>query len=211
MNSIDIFAIAAGGSFIFLIFIRSLAYLVSLTRTVAVLVSKHLTYPYLLGRHRLFGPWTRFDILLHALYVTVNILCLTLPKISASGVGHRAGILSLVNLTFLFVGIHLSFIADILGVPLRKYRAFHRAVGWMVTVLSVVHIVAVVMINQAPFELHVTSNLFGLVVSSHIASMQPARVSNWLGRVPCLSGRYRCSFFLISAWLHMKCFSACIK
>jgi ferric-chelate reductase len=114
-------------------------------------MSKHLTYPYLLGHHYLYGPWTRFEFLAYSLYVTVNVFCLCFPSWSASEVGQRARTLSLVNLIFLFAGAHLSFVADILGVSLRTYRALHRAAGWMTAVLSAVH--AALMANQKSFSL----------------------------------------------------------
>jgi ferric-chelate reductase len=60
MDTADIYAIAAGGILVFLILARVLLYLSRLTTVVSVFVSKHFTYPYLINRHRLFGPWTRF-------------------------------------------------------------------------------------------------------------------------------------------------------
>ncbi|QSS66006.1 hypothetical protein I7I51_06857 [Histoplasma capsulatum] len=43
--------------------------------------------------------------------------------------GERNGILDMI---FLFIGLHLSFVADLLGILLRRCRGSHRAAGWMV-------------------------------------------------------------------------------
>lgn len=120
METPDIYAIAVGGIFASLILIRLLSYLSHFTNTVSVFISKHLTYPYLTHRHHLFGPWTRFDILLHLLYIVVNVFCLCFPKLLASDAGRQAGVLVLVNMIFLLTGLHLSFVADLLGRSLRK-------------------------------------------------------------------------------------------
>ena len=111
MDITNVYAIAAGGVFASLILIRLLSYLIQLKSIVSVLIFRHLTYPYLLDRHRLFGPWTRSDVLIHLLYVTMNVFCLCFPGLLASDTGRRAGTLSLVNMVFIFAGVHLSFLA----------------------------------------------------------------------------------------------------
>ncbi|OJD23047.1 hypothetical protein ACJ73_05605 [Blastomyces percursus] len=161
MNVTEIYAIAAGGTLAFLIMVRFLSHLIRLKSIVSVLIAKHLTYPYLLDRHQLFGPWTRLDFLCHLLYYAINVFCLCFPSLSASDAGRRAGTLSLINMIFLFAGMHLSFVADLLGVSLRRCRGSHRAAGWMVTVLSVTH--AVLMSGRTPFPLRDGGNLFALI------------------------------------------------
>jgi hypothetical protein len=157
-----VYAIAAGGIFACLIFVRFLAHLERLTSSVSVWIAKHLTYPYLLGRRRFCGPWTRFRFLAYVLHVTVTVLCLCIPNWSVLEAGRRAGTLALVNMMFLFAGIHLSFIADLLGVYLQTCQALHRAAGWMMAVFCVIH--AVLMSSQESFSLHDPGNLFALIV-----------------------------------------------
>lgn len=162
MEATEIYAIAAGGIFVLLILVKVLLCFSHLTTTISVFISRHLTYPYLINRHCLFGPWTRFSVLSHFLYVAVNIFCLCFPKLLASDAGQRAGVLALINMVFLFAGVHLSFVADLLGISLRKYQALHRASGWMVTGLSVLH--TVVMVDQATYSLDGARNLFAIIV-----------------------------------------------
>ncbi|ODH50724.1 hypothetical protein GX48_03232 [Paracoccidioides brasiliensis] len=75
---------------------------------------------------------------------------LTYP-LSAVDAGRRAGTLSLINMIFLFIWLHLSFVADLLGISLRRCRGSHRAAGWMVMALSATH--AVLMSGRTPFPL----------------------------------------------------------
>lgn len=126
--------------------------------------STPLTYPYLIDRYRLLGPWTRFDVLCHLVYVAAKVFCLCYPKLLASDAGHRAGVLSLVNMIFLFAGVHLSFVADLLGISLRRCRGSHRAASWMMTGLAAVHTMATV--NKAAFTLDDSRNLFATIVCS---------------------------------------------
>ncbi|KKZ65772.1 hypothetical protein EMCG_08421 [[Emmonsia] crescens] len=109
--------------------------------------------------YHLLGPWTRVNVLCHLVYGAANVFCLCYPKLLASDAGHRAGVLSLVNMIFLFAGVHLSLVADLLGVSLRRCRGSHRAAGWMVAGLAAVHALATV--NKAAFTLGDSRNLFG--------------------------------------------------
>jgi hypothetical protein len=44
-----------------------------LTSITSAFLAKHLTYPFLLRRYKVVGPWTRGAVLIHSLYVAVNI------------------------------------------------------------------------------------------------------------------------------------------
>jgi hypothetical protein len=129
MDTTDIYAIAAGGILLFLILARVLLYLSRLITVVSIFVLKHFIYLYFINCHCLLKPWTRFYVLSHLLYVAVNVFCLCFLKFLASDAGRRAGVLSLVNMIPLFARVHLSFIADLLGISLSKFRGLHRAAG----------------------------------------------------------------------------------
>lgn len=107
MDIVTIYAIAAGGM---LILIRVVSSLMSHINTISVLISKYLTYPYFLDRHRLFGPWTVANVLLYLAYGAVNIFFITFRVSSTGGAGRRAGTLSLINMGFLFIAAHLSLL-----------------------------------------------------------------------------------------------------
>lgn len=94
MDVTSMYGIAAGGILLVLVFVRLLSLLLSFTSVVSVLIAKHLTYPYFLGRHRLVGPWTRASVIGHLLYAAANLLALCFQPSSVTSVGHRAGKLS---------------------------------------------------------------------------------------------------------------------
>ena len=76
MDLITVYAIAAGGIFVTLLLMRVASSLISLTSIIYVMASKHLTYPYLLNRHQILGPWTRANVLLYLVYGAVNVFCI---------------------------------------------------------------------------------------------------------------------------------------
>ena len=76
MELITVYAIAAGGIFVTLFLTRVASSLISLTSIIYVMASKHLTYPYLLNRHQILGPWTRANVLLYLVYGAVNVFCI---------------------------------------------------------------------------------------------------------------------------------------
>jgi Ferric reductase like transmembrane component len=92
-----------------------------------------------------------------------SVLAFEFSTISKAGL--QAGNLSLVNMIPLFAGAHLSFLADLLGLPLDAYRRVHRSAGLMTFALILFHVLVVVA-NRTSFSLGVPEHLFGLIVSS---------------------------------------------
>ena len=137
MDPSYIYALAAGGTFL-LIFLKYSPYIVRLTKYKWVL--KHLSYTYLVGRHRFVGPWSRAGVLIQLFYVSINIFCLLFRASKVSDAGLRAGKLSLINMIPLLSGPHHGFMADFLGISLTTYRAIHRSGGLMTIVLASCHI-----------------------------------------------------------------------
>lgn len=169
MEFVAIYAIAAGGILGALFVVRVAPSLMSLSSTISVMNSKHLSYPYILDRHQLFGPWTRANVLLYLVYLAVNVFFVAYQTQSAVGFGHRAGTLSLINMGFLVLATHLSFLADILGVSLQTCQRIHRAVGYTTSGLLTLHIIAILAIRYQKFPLHDQRNLFALIVCVHLA------------------------------------------
>ena len=58
--------------------------------------------------------------------------------------GKRAGTLLLINMIPLYAGLHLSFVADLLGVSVRIYICFHGSVGVMAGALALLYVSLVV-------------------------------------------------------------------
>lgn len=162
METTEAYATAVGGVLIILIFMNFRLYIVRGWRCIAR-VSYNLTYPQLLRRHRFAGPWSRAGIILHVFYCVVNAVCVGFRSPPISSAGLRAANLSLINLIPLLASPHLSFPADLLGVPLRTYRQLHRSAGLMSLVLLSFHALTVVA-TKTPFPLHTPENYFGLIV-----------------------------------------------
>ena len=69
----------------------------------------------------------------------------------------------MVNMAPLFFGLHLSFVADVLGVSLSIYCHFHCMTGWMLLILGLVHALAAICGNPS-YSLHVPRNLYTVMV-----------------------------------------------
>lgn len=165
MDILAIYAIAAGGILMSLLITRALKSLTYWSSATNVFVSRHIAYPYVLGRHQFWGPWTRASVLFHAIYLTVNLFLLFFKSTSISIAGRRAGTLSLINMVFLLASWHLSYLADLLGIYLKMCRRIHRAAGYMVIALLAFH-VGVMLQSQGPGSLeNDTQRLFTIIVS----------------------------------------------
>lgn len=162
------YAIAAGGILLVLALINLfplLPQLISFARPFFRRASRYLIYRYLIGRHRFLGPWTFADVIIQLVYIGVNSFCLgfRFPSIATAGI--RAGNLSLINLIPLFLGPHLSFLADLLGVSLRTFRHIHCSVGLISLGLVLFHSL-VIFTSRTAFALRGTQNIYAVVVST---------------------------------------------
>ncbi|KAH6668517.1 cell surface metalloreductase [Halenospora varia] len=63
----------------------------------------------------------------------------------------------------LFLGTHLSFLADLFGVSLKAFRMVHRSAGMMSFALVLLHVLVVVAPGVGSFSLSVPANLYGLI------------------------------------------------
>jgi hypothetical protein len=174
MEIISFYAISWGGVFVLLASINLLPRLKKPAERVALQarkVSKHvifqaaklLTNRHVVHRHTFLGPWTVASILLHAAYVTVNLVCVVLWAPSASAAARRAGYLSILNALPLFVGTHLGFAADLLGLSLRLSRKIHRSAGLVSFGLLVFHVFGTV-VDRSSSVLSVIQNIYNLMV-----------------------------------------------
>jgi hypothetical protein len=220
MNINQGYATAAGGIVIIFVLANFLPRITRLAKHISLLISKHLTYLYLLHRHRFLGPWSRADVLVQLIYIAANIICLifkvsTMPKsdlptfqvstISESGL--QAGTLSLINMIPVFAGPHLGFLADLLGLSMSTYRHLHRSAGIMSCGLALFHVLVAVA-SQPSFGLDLPQNLFAVIVSvrspCHILKLTLHREDRHLGF-------YCCCLLQFSAGSRTKYFSVYIK
>ncbi len=125
---------------------------------------QHLLYPYLVQRHRFFGPWSRSAVLLQTCFVMVNAFCAGFRASSIHDASRRAARLALLNLVPAYGGAHLGFLADICGVSLHTIKAIHRSAGTMSLPLLAFH-AGTTLATRASFPLRVAENMWGLIVS----------------------------------------------
>ena len=165
MNIISIYAVTVGGMFASLFLLSLFPYFTRLARTTVVFISKHITFPFLLRRHRHVGPWTRGTVFIHTLYGAINIFCLCFHALSSVDAARRAGTLAAVNMIVLYVTGDLSGYPDVLSISRRSCQQIHRATAWMVASLLILHIILTVT-TQEGFSLQKSGDLFALIVSS---------------------------------------------
>lgn len=165
MEVIYIYVIAVGGIFTILFLLTLRPHLVQFIDYLVLWKSKYLTYPQILRRHLLLGPWSPAGFVVHAAYIAVNVSCLEFWKLTTTEAGLRAANLALINMMPLLLGTHLSFLADLFGVSLKTFRIMHRSAGLMSFVLMLLHVLIRVA-SRVSFSLSVPENLYGLIVRS---------------------------------------------
>ncbi|KAJ5640357.1 uncharacterized protein N7484_008219 [Penicillium longicatenatum] len=171
MEILTIYASVAGGILLSIVVIRAVMYLGPWSIAVKILIAKHITYPYFIGRHALLGPWTRAGSLMHISYAALNLVLILFKSASISVAGNRAGTLSLINAVFLVASCCLSNIADLFGISLRSCRRIHRAVGWMVLSLVSLHIFTKLLSQQTESIDGSARKLFAIIGAGILAAL----------------------------------------
>jgi hypothetical protein len=164
MDSLNIYAIAAGGIFVGLFFARTLSMLACWMDVCSVFVSRHLTLPFVIRRHWLWGPWTRAGVFVNLSYAAINVFLVFFRVHTLTDAGRRAGRLALVNLIFPLSAIHLSYLADLLGIRWSTCCKIHCVTGWMAVTLLSFHIVVAVQAREFAFPLSEQPHLFTMLV-----------------------------------------------
>jgi hypothetical protein len=174
MDIIPACAIAAGGIVILFLLNRLRPFILQFVSSVLVFTSKHVTYPYLVHRHRHFGPWSRggvtlcicsFSLLVFCISFNLSIFPIRFRLSTITEAASRAGTLALITLTPLLASVHHAFVADILGVSLRTIRLIHRSAGAAMSLLCLLHILLAVASN-ASLSLDSPRNLFAVIVGA---------------------------------------------
>jgi hypothetical protein len=117
-----------------------------------------------LRRHRAVGPWSCNQVLLQGIYLAVNDFCFGFNISTADQARVRAGQLSLINLTPTYLGPHLSFICDILGVSLSTHRLFHRSAAVISFLFALLHVIIDVA-ETSSLKNTKSWELYGVIVS----------------------------------------------
>jgi hypothetical protein len=164
MELTRVYSIIIGAVFVLLVLYRTILNLFrALQLHTLHFVLKHLVYAVVLRRRRFLGPWTRWYLILQFLYWGITLSCVSIGVKTLAQAGARAGTLGVILLVPLFFGGHLSFAADLLGMPLLAYRQVHGSIGTSVFVLSLFH--ALVNVITGPgLSFQNNLQLYGLIV-----------------------------------------------
>ncbi|KAH7330031.1 putative cell surface metalloreductase [Rhexocercosporidium sp. MPI-PUGE-AT-0058] len=171
METVEIYAVCISSIFAAFFVLAFRLYIWQFVEYVTLLLCKVLIYPRVLHRHSSLGPWTPAGIILQTAYITANVYCLEFWKLTAVKVGIRAANLALINMMPLFLGTHLSFLADRFAVSLKTFRMVHRSAGMMSFALVLFHVLVVVARGAGTFPLSVPENLHGLIGGSEFCSL----------------------------------------
>ncbi|CEO59625.1 hypothetical protein PMG11_04294 [Penicillium brasilianum] len=207
MEVAAIYAIAAGGILLALLLIQTRSVLIGWTESLSVLLSRYLTLPVLIRRHRIWGPWTRSGVLIHMIYISTNITLVFLKTDSFTGAGRRAGELALINSIFPLSALHLSYLADLLGIKWRTCRKIHHATGWMVVALVSFHIIAEIQSQSFGFPLGDTRNLFtmiGVTSLSALALFSIPFFRQWSYEIFLRAHQILAGLFVYGTWQHLS-------
>lgn len=168
----ELYGVAAAGSAILLVAIRSVIRLRPLLEPCGALLQKNILDLRLLPRHRFFGPWTFAQVAMQLLYLTANLFCIMFRVSDTNEAATRAGQLSLINMAPAYFGFHTSFASDLLGISLSTYRILHASTGCMSVLLGLIH--ALIHVSSTPLRPLIKEQLLGLVVSQLRRPLSPA-------------------------------------
>ena len=98
------------------------------------------------------------------IYLVANIFCASFRVSTAKEASVRAAHLSLINMMPAYLGFHLSFICDLLGVSLATYRLFHASTGTMSVLFGLLHVL-IHATSKPSFKVGEPWQMFGLIVS----------------------------------------------
>ncbi|CZT07745.1 related to FRE2 Ferric (and cupric) reductase [Rhynchosporium graminicola] len=161
MDWTQLYALVAAGTFSMFVLVHFRKYLNHVVNYL-FLLSRYLTYPRLVHRHRFLGPWSPVVVIMQLVYIAANIFCVTFPASSIAEIGRRAGTLAVINMVPLFAGPHFAFLEDILGTSLATIHLIHRSAGIMTFSLSIVHAL-VIAESRVSLLLDLPPNLFAVV------------------------------------------------
>jgi hypothetical protein len=163
MDMTWVYAIVLAGIAFSLVLLNAIPYLLN-----AVKITRRLTYVNILNRHALIGPWSAATLLFQTLYLMVNVFCLSFKVDNLSHAGRRAGTLSLINLSPLLSGLHLDFLASILGLSLKTIQLIHRSAGFASFALAIFHVAVAAATEKSAFRRE-SSRVFAIIVRLSVA------------------------------------------
>lgn len=163
MSPVKFFAIAIGS----IIVIRICFYLLATCRDpfqcAVCWLTKHLNRRNSIFETNWLGSWTWWSVLVQSILIGTNLLvtCYRSPDVQTAA--RRAGEVAIVNMGIFYLGLHLSFQADVLQVSLAKMKSIHRGITWSFTIVIIFH-VAALKPTQPVFTSGLSNQLYGVIV-----------------------------------------------
>lgn len=141
METLEIYALTAGGLVVILLAYRFISFLSHQRYNgVVSLFFKHVLYPYVCRRFRYFGPVSRMQLIIQTVYWSATLVCNIFKVKYLSEAGLRAGTLSVINLVPLLLANPLGFAADILGLSLRHFLQLYGTIAIMTFLQGAFHL-----------------------------------------------------------------------
>lgn len=139
MDLSTLYALVAGSIFVLLWLVQVISKSIRFLSVTVQILRRHIVYPHLIRRYTITGPLTRSRFSLVMVVVGVNAFFCVFRASTTAEIGVRTGDMALVNLIPLYLGIHHSFVADLLGLRLQFYQFLHASAATVCIVQAAVH------------------------------------------------------------------------
>ena len=170
IDSIQAYALAAGGLVLILCPLLCILYRSIFPRTITFFFSKHVVYPYVFQQRRFCRSVTQFDVILQLTYWVGTALCSSIGVHSLTQAGSRAGTLSVIHFIPLLFESHFRFTANLTELFTPAYQLMYGSIGFMAFALALVHVITTFLSNPRLFN-HNGFALYRCVVSHFAESV----------------------------------------
>lgn len=168
MKAIQVYVVTTNDVFVILIIINVLLFIMQKLYAYNMMILKYFIYFFFIRRYRLINFWTRIDAFWRIVYFIINAFFVIFPFLSMTNTTKRASHISLINMISLFLGFHLSFLTDVLGLRLHIYQIFHNVTIIMTVALSVVHVILELLHESAYRRFIKRSQIADLIVKKYL-------------------------------------------
>lgn len=122
-------------------------------------------------RDRRWPSWTWWSLVRQLSLLTGNVLLVFLGMTDIQDAARKAGTLAVLNMVVFYLGPHLSYLGDILGVSLATVKSLHRVMVLPFLSLVVFHL-TVLRPTQNVFTKPLSSEFYGVTVSERALTEQ---------------------------------------
>jgi len=124
---------------------------------------RHLVYVRIPRHIKGFDKVIRLDLFLLSLIVLANTLALVIGVNDVASFTKRSGLISVINLTPLYLGGQMNLLASGCGISLGVYAKTHRWLGRVALIEGLVHVIATLPTRRP--NLNVRADVAAIIVS----------------------------------------------